>query len=149
MLFNVGEMGHFRPILQILLSVLFAGFILFSCSDNTDEIVPTEVKVAEQVDPVFFSDEIIPIFEQNCIYCHSEEHTRKHHYPVTPYLTASVAYDELMSGGYVDTISPEKSILYLRVEGTTLGLRMPLSGKLSDFEIQKILGWIKFGAPNN
>jgi hypothetical protein len=54
-----------------------------------------------------------------------------------------------MSGGFVDTISPEKSILYLRVEGTSVGIRMPISGKLSDFEIQKILSWIKFGAPNN
>jgi len=141
-------MGRFRPILQILLSV-FAGFILFSCSDGTDEIVPLEIKVTERVDPVFFSEEIIPIFQKNCIFCHSEKHTMEHHYPIRPYLTSSVAYDELMSGGFVDTISPEKSILYLRVEGTTLGIRMPVSGKLSDFEIQKILGWIKFGAPNN
>ena len=149
MFLNVEGMGHFRPILQILLSVLFAVFILLSCSDNIDEIVPTEVNVTGRVDPVFFNDEIIPIFEQNCIFCHSEEHTRKHHYPVTPYLTASVAYDSLMSGGYVDTLSPEKSILYLRVSGNSIGIRMPISGKLSDFEIQKILNWIKFGAPNN
>ena len=149
MLLNVEEMGDFRPILQILLSVLFAGFILYSCSDDTDDIVPTEVNVTERVNPVFFNEEIIPIFEQNCIFCHSEKHTLEHHYPVTPYLTASVAYDSLMSGGYVDTISPEKSILYLRVAGNSLGLRMPISGKLPDYEIKKILGWIKFGAPNN
>lgn len=149
MFFNVEEMVHFRPILQILLPVLLTGFILFSCSDDTDDIVPTELKIPEHVDPVLFSEEIIPIFEQNCIKCHSEEHTRKHHYPVTPYLTLDVAYDELMSGGFVDTISPEKSILYLRVAGTSVGIRMPISGKLSDIEIQKILGWIKFGAPNN
>jgi hypothetical protein len=135
--------------MQILVSVLFAGFVLYSCSDNLDDIVPTKVNVTEKVDPVFFQDEIIPIFEQNCIFCHSEKHTLEHHYPVTPYLTASVAYDQLMSGGFVDTISPEKSILYLRVAGTAAGIRMPISGKLSDFEIQKILGWIKFGAPNN
>jgi hypothetical protein len=118
LLLNVEEMGDFRPILQILLSVLFAGFILYSCSDDTDDIVPTEVNVTERVNPVYFNEEIIPIFEQNCIFCHSEKHTLEHHYPVTPYLTASVAYDSLMSGGYVDTISPEKSILYLRVSGT-------------------------------
>ena len=100
MLLNVEEMGNFRPLLQILLSVLFAGFILYSCSDDTDDIVPTEVNVTERVNPVYFNEEIIPIFEQNCIFCHSEKHTLEHHYPVTPYLTASVAYDSLMSGGY-------------------------------------------------
>ena len=142
-------MEHLKQILQILLSALLAGLVFFSCSDSKDEIVPVEIKVNERIDPVFFSEEIIPIFSQHCLYCHSEEHTMMHHYKISPYLTSSEAYYELISGGYVDTISPEQSLLYLKVSGTTAGIRMPPSGKLSDSEIQKILGWIKYGAPNN
>jgi len=142
-------MEHLRQILQISLSALLAGFILFSCSESKDEIGPVEIRVNERIDPVFFIEEIIPIFDQHCLYCHSEEHTMHHHYKISPYLTASEAYYELISGGYVDTISPEQSLLYLKVAGTTAGIRMPPSGKLSDYEIQKILGWINYGAPNN
>lgn len=140
-------MGHIRPILQILLLALFAGFILFSCSDSTDEIVPVEKRDIEWMDPVIFSEEIIPIFNQYCNYhCHSIAHS---FYSLPPVLSPSLAYDELISGGYVDTIFHEQSLLYLKVEGTTAGIRMPPSGPLSNTEIQKILGWIKEGAPNN
>lgn len=142
-------MEHFRQILQISLSALIAGFILFSCSDSEDEITPVEIRADEQIDAVFFSEEIIPIFKQHCLYCHSEQHTKMHNYKITPYLTSSKAYNDLISGGYVDTISPEQSILYLKVSGTTAGIRMPPTGILSDSEIQKILGWIKYGAPDN
>jgi len=136
-----------NSILLILLSVLFTGFFLFSCSDNTDEIVPVEKRVIEQTNYVIFSEEIIPIFDQHCNYlCHSLTHS---FYPLPPILSRSVAYDELKSGGYVDTIFHEQSLLYLKVEGTTAGNRMPPHGKLSDTEIQKILGWIKSGSPNN
>ena len=72
-----------------------------------------------------------------------------HHYKISPYLTPAEAYYELISGGYVNTISPEQSLLYLKVSGTKAGVRMPQSGNLSDYDIKKILDWIKFGAPNN
>lgn len=139
-------MGYIRPILQNLLSALFVGFILFSCSDSIDEIVPAEKRV---ICNISFRQEIIPIFNQHCIFCHSKAHTIEHYYTILPYLTPSVAYYELISGGYVDTISPEQSILYLRVEGTSVGINMPPSGKLSSIEIQRILNWIKDGACNN
>ncbi len=132
------------------LLILLACFFAPMCTNVDDEITPiSKDSVDTYINPVFFSDEVIPIFNQHCIYCHSMAHTIEHSITISPYLTPSVAYYELKSGGYVDTISPEQSLLYLRVEGTTVGIRMPPFGKLSDYEIQKILGWIKDGACNN
>lgn len=136
----------FQTGLLILLACLFAPM----CTNVDDEITPISIDSADPcINPVFFSEEIIPIFDQYCVLCHSLSHTLSHIYPILPYLSPSVAYDELIFGEYVNLEFPEQSILYLRVEGTSVGINMPPPGKLPLQKIQKILDWIKCGAPNN
>jgi hypothetical protein len=90
---------------------------------------------------VSFSGDIIPILTKNCNNsgCHDAVPT-KH-----PSLVAEKAYNELLNGGYVNTIAPSSSSFYTMVKGGA----MPPSGTVKPAEIQKILDWIRNGAPNN
>lgn len=134
----------FQTGLLILLACLFAPM----CTNVDDEITPISIDSVDPcINPVFFSEEIIPIFDQYCnAHCHALSHS---FYPLPPVLSPSLAYDELIFGEYVNLEFPEQSILYLRVEGTSVGINMPPPGKLPLQKIQKILDWIKCGAPNN
>ena len=101
--------------------------------------------VVQPIDPnkppeyVSFSGDLQPIFDQNCNTsgCHDGSHS--------PNLKAEVSYNELVTGGFVNTTIPEKSTLYTVLQG---GI-MPPTGKLPPDEIQQVLDWIKLGAPNN
>ncbi len=63
----------------------------------------------ETLGPSYAAD-IQPIFNQNCIACHSGSQS--------PDLSDGWSYDELMDGGYVDTDFPCESILYQVFSGT-------------------------------
>ena len=87
---------------------------------------------------VSFSGDLVPIFEKNCAMsgCHSADGKK-------PSLVADKAYNELMSGGYVNTNVPDKSPIYTSVKP---GGSMP---SLAPKDLQKLLDWIRNGAPNN
>jgi len=101
--------------------------------------------VVQPIDPnkppefVSFSGDLQPIFDKNCNTsgCHDGAHS--------PNLLPEVSYNELVTGGFVNTAIPEKSTLYTVLQGGT----MPPTGKLPPDEIQQVLDWIKLGAPNN
>jgi len=80
------------------------------------------------------STELQPIFDKNCIMCHSGSQS--------PDLSAGWAYDELMDGGYVDTEFPCESVLYQVFSGSH-------DSRATDDEILQILGWIQDGAKDN
>lgn len=90
---------------------------------------------------VSFSGDLVPIFDKSCNSsgCHDAIPTKK------PSLTAKNAYNALMGGGYVNTITPDQSGIYLSVKGNS----MPIGGSLTTSEKRKILDWIRNGAPNN
>lgn len=89
---------------------------------------------------VSFSGDLVPIFTANCALSGCHDGTA--HNPV---LTAAGAYSGIVNGGYINTVVPANSILYGEVKSGS----MPPTGGLRASDIQKILDWIRNGAPNN
>lgn len=118
-----------------ILPILAAATIL-AVSCGKDYFPPVELSEDQEVS---FANEIIPVFTRSCVEgCHPGQHALN--------LKEGSAYDQLVEGNYVDTLQPDKSVLYTRVAP---GGNMPPGSKLPPIEIQKILLWIKQGAKNN
>jgi len=99
----------------------------------TFEGLPTNVSLKNDVQPIFNRD-------CNLSGCHDA--IPSHH----PSLTPENAYKDLTSGGFVNTVDPPNSILYLSVTGGGMPAgRAPLS----ENDTKIILGWITEGAKNN
>lgn len=90
---------------------------------------------------VSFSGDLLPLFNKNCgsAGCHDAAPAHK------PSLIPEKAFSAIISGGYVNTAVPTSSPLYLVVKSG----EMPPSGGLKASDAQKILDWIRNGAPNN
>lgn len=91
--------------------------------------------------PISFSGDLVPIFEKSCASSGCHDAVPAH----SPALTPDKAYNAIVNGGYINTLAPEQSIIYLEVKSGS----MPPSGGLKPTDAQKILNWIKGGAPNN
>jgi hypothetical protein len=89
---------------------------------------------------VSFSGDLQPVFTANCAL--SGCHDGASHDPA---LTSDLSYDALVNGGFVDVVVPANSILYGEVKSGG----MPPTGALKSSDVQKILDWIRNGAPNN
>ena len=99
----------------------------------TFEGVPTKVSLKNDVQPIFDRD-------CNMSGCHDAGPAH------SPSLVKEKAYQDLTSGGYVNTTDPENSVLYLSVNGGGMPAgRAPLS----ENDKKLILGWITDGAKNN
>ena len=90
---------------------------------------------------VSFSGDLLPIFTQNCASSGCHDATPAH----KPSLVAEKAFTAITSGGYVNTSVPASSSIYLVVKSG----EMPPSGGLKSSDVQKILDWVRNGAPNN
>jgi hypothetical protein len=89
---------------------------------------------------VSFSGDLIPLFEANCALSGCHDGTAHN-----PALTADKAYSSIVNGGFINTLVPANSILYGEVKSGD----MPPTGALKASDAQKILDWIRNGAPNN
>lgn len=120
-------------------AILTALLIVFMFSCQYDEILPPEPP-----DDVTFSGNILPIFNQSCnsAGCHSGGSA-----DFPPNLAPSFAYQSLQQGGYIDTITPENSLLYRWMIGNE-GIPMPTDGTNS-FYNATVLKWIELGAKEN
>lgn len=87
---------------------------------------------------VSFSGDLVPLFSKNCALsgCHS---TGAH----LPDLTPAKAFSSLSAGGFVNVLLPAKSAIYTVASP---GGAMPT---LNPPDLQKLLDWIRNGAPNN
>jgi hypothetical protein len=114
--------------------LLFVTVGLQSC--YKDVILP---KVATTKPPQFvsFSNDLQPVFTTNCALsgCHVKGGQ-------TPYLTPDVSYQQLL-GGYVNTVKPEQSELYIMINGN---MQVHIQDAV---DRQRIYDWIRNGAPNN
>jgi hypothetical protein len=113
---------------------LLAGSIILILSGCSNYEIPAQ-PCPEGDRTVKFSADIQPIFDKKCISCHSGNQA--------PDLSAGWSHDELIDGGYVE--EPEfacESILYQKFSGSH-------SGRATDEEVLKILGWIQEGAQDN
>lgn len=112
--------------------VLFGLFFLFSC--EYEKILP------ELPDPsvkVSYAADIQPIWDNSCNGCHGAGLT-------PPDLSAANSYQILMTEGWVDTVNPNQSPIYLSIAP---------GGSMSQFtntaKANLVLSWIQQGAFNN
>lgn len=127
-----------KRIMISLFLLLGSGILLQSCYKD---IISPGADPNGPPQQVSFSGDIIPILNKNCNTsgCHDAIPTKN------PSLTADKAYSSLMNGGFVNTIAPYSSAFYTLVKGGA----MPPSGAMKPADVQKILDWIRNGAPNN
>jgi hypothetical protein len=111
--------------------ILIAAIVGFSSCEKYSWI-PVPINTA---DTIHFQTEIQPIFNANCVSCHTS--IRK------PDLRDGKSYESLTTNGMIDQPG-ETSILYLQM--TTETSHIPRS---SDADKQKVLIWINQGALNN
>ncbi len=114
--------------------IMLMVFSLVSC--YKDVILPTVVS-SKPPQFVSFSGDLQPIFSTNCATagCHVKGSQ-------VPYLTPDVSYQQLL-GGFVNTIFPQKSELYIMINGN-MQVHIPDAA-----DRQRIYDWIRNGAPNN
>jgi hypothetical protein len=94
-------------------------------------------------DQVSFNTHILPLLTTKCSTPQCHDGTK------VPNLLAENAYNSLRSGGYLNTVFPEESLLYISINEGVGGLQMPPSGALSELNKDLILVWIAKGAPND
>lgn len=117
----------------VILAVSFTGCYKDIMSPGQDPTAPPQA--------VSFSGDLLPLFVANCATtgCHDAVPAHK------PALTADKAYIAITGGGFINTVVPADSKLYGEVKSGS----MPPAGALKTSDIQKILDWIRNGAPNN
>ena len=117
----------------VLITVAFSGCYKDVLSPGKDPNAPPQ--------QVSFSGDLVPIFAADCSLsgCHDAVPAHK------PSLTPTNAYNAIISGGYINLVVPTSSILYGEVKSGS----MPPTGALKSTDVQKILDWIRIGAPNN
>ena len=120
---------HFKNKLSVFIFVISITILITSCERDYIEYPPVDTTVV-----ISFSDEIIPVFTDLCIACHSGG--------IPPDLTEDNAYNSIVTDNLVDTLLPENSIIYTK----------PLDSHgevYSALEADLILRWIRQGAKNN
>jgi hypothetical protein len=127
-----------KRLIAIFAFLIVAGVFLQSCYKD---IISPGADPNGPPQQVSFSGDILPILTKNCTTsgCHDDKPSHQ------PTMVSDKAYNALMNGGFVNTIAPSSSALYTLIKGGA----MPPSGALKPADIQKILDWIRNGAPNN
>jgi hypothetical protein len=123
--------------------ILYAGFVILTSIGlggcYKDVILPEST-----VDPdgppmaVSYNADIKPMLTTKCALagCHvSGAHK--------PYLTADISFNQLVNGGFINTIVPKESVLYQKINGE-MKEYIP-----SAADRQKVYDWIRTGAQNN
>ena len=119
--------------LMIFLALLTAGCYKDVISPGTDPNGPPAF--------VSFSGDLIPLFNSHCNGTGCHDAVPAH----APSLVPDKAYNALTTGGFVNTVAPDQSTIYVVVHTGT----MPPTGALKASDAQMILDWIRNGAPNN
>ncbi|MCF8377959.1 MAG: hypothetical protein K9H49_00190 [Bacteroidales bacterium] len=116
--------------------LMFVLAIFFSLSIISCEKHVIEYPEIDETIPIDFTTEIIPIFTDACVSCHSGG--------IAPNLSVGNAYNSLIDGEYVNIEVPESSELYTKLlPGTSH------DGRITEPNLEKILVWIKQGAKEN
>ncbi|RLD26733.1 MAG: hypothetical protein DRI75_11145 [Bacteroidetes bacterium] len=134
-----------KKILQKIIVGLF--FILTACIAEEGPFV-TEIEIID----VSFATDIQPIFNNNCIVCHDQNHftgldlQEGSSYNLLVNVTSAFYAPNLR----VEPLSLENSVLWHKIIGDDVfGGIMPPGEHLSNFDIEKIESWIDLGALNN
>jgi PBP1b-binding outer membrane lipoprotein LpoB len=142
--------SKYKYLLNIFSVILFI-LTLFSCAKEQEQpLQPTTPKPnvtvvsCDTIEAVSFSTHILPIFNRSCngSGCHGGASPAKN-----LNLEASVAYTQLTTKGYIDTLKPEFSIIYAEMINSVSP--MPPTGKLDTCKTNLVLKWITQKAKNN
>jgi hypothetical protein len=123
--------------------IIFTGLIftiavvLISC--YKDVILPDPTLDPDApAQAVSFKNEIQPMVNAKCAIsgCHISNYHK-------PYMTPAISYQEIVNGGFVNTLFPKESIMYKKINGE-MKEYIP-----SAVDRQKIYDWIRTGALNN
>jgi len=122
--------------------LVFAGilFVIGACFTGCykDVEIPPSANTNTPPQPTSFANEIQPILTANCALsgCHVAGGQ-------TPDMEAGVAYNDLVSGGFVNTVIPTQSTIYIMINGE-MEVHIP-----SATEREAIYDWIRNGAIDN
>lgn len=122
--------------------VLFFGLLFMTaCEYDFVEREQVEVPDPDPDNPISFTAEIAPIFTNGdyCTACHNTGGQ-------TPNLETASSYNSLTTGGYVNTTTPEESIIITNNSPGTSGHAWK---KFTSSQAAKVLLWITEGALNN
>lgn len=123
---------------------IYVILLILGLNSCVSEVAPQVPLKCEPPAIVSFQQDILPIFNKSC-------NTAGCHAGTNPggnlNLEPGVAWNELMTGGYIDTINPKFSILYAQMN--SVSNPMPPTGKLDSCTIQLIFKWIEQKAKNN
>jgi hypothetical protein len=124
-----------------ILTLIGIGLLVITFSSCYKDIISPGQDPSAPPQLVSFSGDLKPLFLTNCATsgCHDAVPGHK------PSLTPENAYNAIVNGGYINTIIPMNSIIYGEVKSGA----MPPTGALKVSDVQKILDWIRNGAPNN
>jgi len=114
--------------------------LMNSCTKDTTVIIDNTPEITKTVS---FSKDIQPIFNNSCATagCHSGKQA--------PNLSAATSYVALTTGGYLNTGTPNTSVVYLWLTGKE-AVAMPSGATNNPSNINGLmLAWIKQGAKNN
>jgi len=106
--------------------------VLFSC-----EYEKITIDAPDPTIPVSYSGDIMPIWDKGCVGCHPTGGP-------PPDLTPANSYNSLFSGGFVDTLVPDQSIIY-----TCMISGGSMSAYANAQEAGLVLTWITQGAKND
>lgn len=123
---------------SLIITVLIVSLI--SCSKTTTVLESNTVTITSTVS---FSKDLIPLLTANCAKsgCHAGT--------VNPNLSAADAYNSLVGGNFVNTTTPDNSLVYLYLTGKE-AVTMPLGAANNPSNINGyMLAWITQGAKNN
>jgi hypothetical protein len=125
---NSKQKGKGKWLLVLLSMVLFAG---------CEKVVYQPIEITN--DTIYFSTDIQPIFNANCLDCHDPNNSGRN-----PYLIEGSSYNALVPKyvSVADTATPESSKFYLKMTGSHTDRTTPI-------EKQTFLMWIKQGVRNN
>jgi len=116
--------------------LLTIGACLTGC--YKDVIIPQSSNPSAPPQATSYATDIQPIFTADCAHagCHIAGGQ-------APDLETGVSYNSLIAGGYVNTVIPNQSELYLMINGE-MQVHIPNAA-----DRQKIYDWIRTGAINN
>lgn len=124
-------------------TLIFAGIILitaFAITGCYKDIILPDAAVDPDAPPlaVSFKKDIVPLVSSHCGI--SGCHVAGAH---KPYMIDPGIYEQIVNGGFVNTLIPKQSIIYIKI-----------NGEMKEFitsavDRQKIYDWIRNGAPNN
>ncbi len=102
------------------------------------QLAPASVSTA----PVSFSHDVLPIFTQICVKCHSG--------PNPPHSLVLTTYDDVMAGSENgNVIEPGDPASSLLIKKITTGQMPKYSPHLLPGQIRTIVDWVSQGAPDN